>query len=84
MLSKSLPVLLEIWDGIVHEYATSDEILIFLDAYEKSAAYEILSEESRSRYVVFRMIVKDELAESLTSPLPVSYTHLTLPTSCCV
>ena len=65
--------LIEIWDGIVHEYATGDEILIFLDAYEQSAGYEILSEEARSQYVVFKMLVKDELAESDPSSLLYHY-----------
>ncbi len=73
MLSKSLPVLQEIWEGIVHKYATGDEILIFLDAYEQSPGYEILSDEARSRYVVFKMIVKDELLESLPSTLLYHY-----------
>ena len=65
--------LIEIWDAIVHEYATGDEILIFLHGYEQSAGYEVLSEEARSRYVVFKMLVKDELAESDPSSLLYHY-----------
>jgi len=65
--------LIQIWDAIVHEHATGDEILTFLDAYENSAGYEILSEEARSRYVVFKMIVTDELADSLPTSLLYNY-----------
>jgi len=63
----------EIWDGIVDEYATDEEILMFLDAYEESAGYEILSDEARSQYVIFKMLVTEELGNSEPSSLLYHY-----------
>lgn len=54
----------EIWEGIVQNWATSDEILELLEAYEQSEGFEILSAQAHSEYVVFKMLVKDELAKS--------------------
>ena len=59
----------EIWDGIVHGYATDEEILIFLDAYEESDEYEILSDRAHYDYSIFKKAVTEELAISKPGPL---------------
>ncbi len=67
-LNKRL-LLKGIWDGIIHGYATDEEILIFLDSYEESEGYEILSDKALSDYTIFKKIVTEELAISKPGPL---------------
>ena len=62
-------LLKEIWDAIVNDYATDEEILIFLDAYEESDEYEILSDKALSHYAIFKKVVTEELAISKPGPL---------------
>ena len=62
-------LLKEIWDGIVHGDATDEEILIFLDAYEESEDYEVLSDKAQSDYEIFKKVVTEELAISKPGPL---------------
>ena len=55
-------ILKEIWEGIIHDQATDEEILIFLDAYEESDDYEVLSDKAQSDYAIFKKTVTEELA----------------------
>ncbi len=59
-------ILKDIWDGIINGYATDEEILIFLDAYEESDGYEVLSDKALSEYTLFKKIITEEL--SVTKP----------------
>ncbi len=59
----------EIWEGIINGYATDEEILMFLDAYEESAGYEILSDRAHYDYSIFKKAVTEELAISKPGPL---------------
>ncbi len=59
----------EIWEGIINSYATDEEILMFLDAYEESEGYEILSDKALSDYAIFKKVVTEELAISKPGPL---------------
>ncbi len=67
-LNKRL-LLKGIWDGIIHGYATDEEILIFLDSYEESEGYDILSDKALSDYTIFKKVVTEELAKSKPGPL---------------
>ena len=62
-------LLKEIWDGIINGDATDEEILIFLDAYEESYDYEILSDKAQSYYAIFKKTVTEELAISKPGPM---------------
>ena len=64
-----LNMLNEIWEGIINSYATDEEILMFLDAYEESAGYEILSDRAHYDYLIFKKAVTEELAISKPGPL---------------
>ena len=64
-------ILKEIWEGIIHDQATDEEILIFLDAYEESDDYEVLSDKAQSDYAIFKKTVTEELA--ISKPGPVLY-----------
>ncbi len=70
-VNQMLLLLKGIWDGIIHGYATDEEILIFLDAYEESAGYEILSDKALSDYSIFKKAVTEELA--IRKPGPILY-----------
>ena len=71
MTEKQMLLLLKgIWDGIIHGYATDEEILIFLDAYEESAGYEILSDKALSDYSIFKKAVTEELSVTKPGPFP--------------
>ncbi len=54
----------EIWDAIINCHATDEQILIFLDAYEESEEYEILSDKAQSDFAIFKKVVMKELAIS--------------------
>ncbi len=60
----------EIWEGIINGYATDEEILIFLDAYEESDGYEFLSDKELSEYILFKRIITKELSVSKPGPFP--------------
>ena len=62
-------MLKEIWDAIVNDYATDEEILMFLDAYEESDGYKVLSDKALSDYAIFKKVVTEELSISKPGPL---------------
>ena len=68
----------EIWDGIVHGYATDEEIIIFLDAYEESDGYKVLSDKALSEYTIFKRIVTKELSVSKPGEYPPTLLYYTV------
>ena len=60
----------EIWEGIINGYATDEEILIFLDAYEESDGYKVLSDKALFEYTIFKRIITKELSVSKPGPFP--------------
>ncbi len=51
----------EIWHSIVHCYATSADILAFLDTYLESEHYESLSHKEQLAFDTFRRLVYEAL-----------------------
>ena len=71
-------LLKEIWDAIVHSYATNEEILIFLDAYEKSDGYKVLSDKALYEYTIFKRIITKELSVSKPEEYPPTLLYYTV------
>ncbi len=62
-----------IWEGIVHKWATSVEILAFLAYYVESEHYESLSNHDKLEFDTFRRLVYDALRDKKPSILLYNY-----------
>ena len=63
-------LLKDIWHGIRHGYATDEEILIFIEAYEESDGYKVLSDKALFEYTIFKRIITKELSVAKPGKFP--------------
>ncbi len=62
-----------IWEGIVHGWATSEEIIAFLAYYVESEHYESLSNHEQLDFDIFKRLVCDDLCDKKPSQLLYDY-----------